>query len=267
MRLKQFLQKGGRKYTDPFYDKTDEIASKKTGVPLEILKSIRLYGETSNENQVSGAGARGVYQFTRSTRNRILEKYGLDAWDPNQASLAAAKLLKDNADRHNGDYYTAIREYHGGTEPRNWGKYNRKYIENVTKGIHKLKGNNPYYDNVPQNDEYNYTNPLLSEYKDIIKGMQNGVIDWTDDKTLDLYQKSPDFVNTVMNTYKTQEEYLRDIKLEEERNIQEQNKKKVEAENKYIEEVLTQKELEKRQVLATIPLSKSVSSNDIKPNI
>ena len=97
--------------------------------------------------------------------------------------------------------------------------------------------------------------------------MQNGVIDWTDDKTLDLYQKSPDFVNTVMNTYKTQEEYLRDIKLEEERNIQEQNKKKVEAENKYIEEVLTQKELEKRQVLATIPLSKSVSSSDIKPNI
>ena len=97
--------------------------------------------------------------------------------------------------------------------------------------------------------------------------MQNGVIDWTDDKTLDLYQKNPDFVNTVMNTYKTQEEYLRDIKLEEERNIQEQNKKKVEAENKYIEEVLTQKELEKRQVLATIPLSKSVSSSDIKPNI
>ena len=70
-----------------------------------------------------------------------------------------------------------------------------------------------------------------------------------------------------MNTYKTQEEYLRDSKLEEERNIQEQNKKKVEAENKYIEEVLTQKELEKRQVLATIPLSKSVSSSDIKPNI
>ena len=97
--------------------------------------------------------------------------------------------------------------------------------------------------------------------------MQNGVVDWTNDKTIDLYQKSPDFVNTVMNTYKTQEEYLRDIKLEEERNIQEQNKKKVEAENKYIEEVLTQKELEKRQVLATIPLSKSVSSSDIKPNI
>ena len=97
--------------------------------------------------------------------------------------------------------------------------------------------------------------------------MQNGVVDWTNDKTIDLYQKSPDFVNTVMNTYKTQEEYLRDIKLEEERNIQEQNKKKVEAENKYIEEVLTQKELEKRQVLATIPLSKSISSSDIKPNI
>ena len=94
----------------------------------------------------------------------------------------------------------------------------------------EFKGNTPYYDNVSQNNEYNYTNPLLSEYKDIIKGMQNGVIDWTDDKTLDLYQKSPDFVNTVMNTYKTQEEYLRDIKLEEERNIQEQNKKKVEAE-------------------------------------
>ena len=267
MRLKQFLQKGGRKYTDPFYDKTDEIASKKTGVPLEILKSIRLYGEQSNEWQTSGAGAKGVYQFTKSTRNQILEKYGLDAWNPNQASLAAAKLLKDNADRHNGDYYTAIREYHGGTEPRNWGKYNRKYIENVTRGISELRGNNPYYNNISQNNEDDYTNPLLSDYKDIIKGMQNGAIDWTDDKTLELYQKSPDFVNTVMNTYKTQEEYLRDRKLEEERNIQEQNKKKVEAENKYIEEILTQKELEKRQVLATIPLSKSVSSNDIKPNI
>ena len=41
----------------------------------------------------------------------------------------------------------------------------------------------------------------------------------------------------------------------------------VEEENKYIEEVLKQKQLEKQQVLSTIPLSKSVLSNDIKLNI
>ena len=70
-----------------------------------------------------------------------------------------------------------------------------------------------------------------------------------------------------MNTYKTEQEYIRDYKLEEERKVQEQNKKMVEEENKYIEEVLKQKQLEKQQVLSTIPLSKSVLSNDIKLNI
>ena len=263
MRLIQFLQKGSRKYTDPFYDKTDEIASKKTGVPLHILRSVRLLGEQSNENQVSDVhNARGVYQFIPDTRKRILNKYGVDAWDPNQASLAAAYLLKDSADRHGGDYYTAVREYHGGTERSNWGKHNRAYIKRV------MSGNPSFADSYNDNySEQNYENPYLKEYTDIIKGMQNGVIDWTDGNTQELYQKSPDFVNTVMNTYKTEQEYIRDSKLEEERKVQEQNKKMVEEENKYIEEVLKQKQFEKQQVLSTVPLSKSVLSNDIKLNI
>ena len=256
MRLKQFLQKGGRKYTDPFYDKTDEIASKKTGVPLHILRSVRLLGERSNENQVSSANAKGVYQFIPSTRNNVLKKYGVDAWDPDQASLAAAYLLKESADRNNGDYYTAIREYHGGTDKSNWGRYNKEYIDRIT--------NNNSLSNDYNN---NYENPYLKEYTDIIRSMQNGIIDWTDGKTQELYQKSPDFVNTVMNTYKTEQEYIRDYKLEEERKVQEQNKKMVEEENKYIEEVLKQKQFEKQQVLSTVPLSKSVLSNDIKLNI
>ena len=62
MRLKQFLKDGGRKYNDSFYDTTDIQASQKVGIPVDILRAVRLSGEKSNENQVSSSGARGVYQ-------------------------------------------------------------------------------------------------------------------------------------------------------------------------------------------------------------
>ena len=110
MRLKQFLKDGGRKYNDPFYDKTDIDASQKVGIPVDVLRAVRLAGEKSNENQVSSAGAKGVYQFIPSVRNSVLKKYGVDAWNPEQSSLAAAYLLKENANRNNSDYTNAIRE-------------------------------------------------------------------------------------------------------------------------------------------------------------
>lgn len=132
MRIVNFLASGGRTYTDSYYDKTDEEASRVTGVPLEVLRAVRIAGERSNENQVSGSGARGVYQFIPSTRNSVLNIYGVDAWKPEQASLAAAYLLKEAAKRNNGNYDLAIREYHGGLDRKRWGTVNQAYAQRTS---------------------------------------------------------------------------------------------------------------------------------------
>ena len=54
-------------YKDPAWDTAEAEASKRTGVPQEVLAAIRLHGEKSNADQVSPAGARGVYQFMPKT--------------------------------------------------------------------------------------------------------------------------------------------------------------------------------------------------------
>lgn len=103
-------------YKDPVWDGAESNASKTTGVPTEVLKTIRTVGERSNGDQVSPAGAKGVYQFTQKTRDRFLEKYGVDAYSDNhdEQALAAAYHLKESYDR-TGSWDKAMAGYNGGT--------------------------------------------------------------------------------------------------------------------------------------------------------
>lgn len=119
-------------YKDPFYDKVDLQVSQQLGLPSGLLSSIRTKGEKSNASQVSEAGAKSVYQIIPATRNSILKKYGVDAYEsPENAALAAGYLLKESLDRNKGDVNLAVREYHGGTNPKNWGKVNDAYVKRV----------------------------------------------------------------------------------------------------------------------------------------
>lgn len=100
-------------------------------MPPGILGRIRTRGERSNADQVSEAGARSVYQVIPDTRRRFMERYGVDAWaSPQDAARVAALHLLESY-RRTGDWNRAITEYHGGTNPRNWGPRTRNYVRRV----------------------------------------------------------------------------------------------------------------------------------------
>jgi hypothetical protein len=124
-------------FRDPLYAALDASTEQRLGLPVGMLSAVRTEGERSNANQVSSDGARTPYQILPATRKAILEQYGLDAYlSPQTASEAAGLLLRDSLNRAGGNEETAVREYHGGTDPKNWGKLNDAYWRRVSAGMH-----------------------------------------------------------------------------------------------------------------------------------
>lgn len=111
-------------------------AERKHGLPEGLLVNIVQKGERSNNDQVSEAKARTVYQITDNTRKLVLDKYGIDPLlSPENAADSAALLLKEGLQRNNGDVSQAVAEYHGGTNRSNWGPRTRSYVQRVVGDI------------------------------------------------------------------------------------------------------------------------------------
>lgn len=120
-----------KSYKDPRYDKIEEIAAARVGVPVELLRAVRLAGERSNADQKSSAGARTPYQFTPGTRRLFISKYDVDPWStPLNAATATALHLKESLDKGLSPV-DALREYHGGPNRSRWGKENAAYAQRV----------------------------------------------------------------------------------------------------------------------------------------
>lgn len=122
-------------WRDPLWDDAERVASQRTGVPVEVIRAIRTKGERSNANQVSPAGARGVYQFIPKTRSAFLKKYGVDAYsqDPVEQATAAAYHLRESY-RRTGDWLRAAAGYNGGISAErgtNKTAENRGYVQRI----------------------------------------------------------------------------------------------------------------------------------------
>jgi len=127
-------------FKDPFYANLTGKTEKKLGLPAGLLSAIVIHGERSNADQVSDKGARSVFQIIPSTRKAALDKYGIDAYlSPENAAEVAGRLLKDSLDRNQGDVEQAVREYHGGISPKNWGPVNNAYAGRVLKAYDTTK--------------------------------------------------------------------------------------------------------------------------------
>ncbi len=102
-------------FKDPAWDVAEAAASRRTGVPQELLRAVRVYGEQSNADQVSPAGARGVYQFTPKTEQLFAKKYGVSAYSEvaEEQATAAAYHLKESYARTK-DWGLAAAGYNGG---------------------------------------------------------------------------------------------------------------------------------------------------------
>lgn len=126
-------------YKDPFWSDLAAGTEQKLGLPEGLLVSVLTRGERSNADQVSEAGAKTPFQIIPATRQAVLKKYGVDAYlSPENSAEAAGLLLKESLDRNKGDIKLAAAEYHGGTNPANWGPRTRAYIDRVSQGVRSL---------------------------------------------------------------------------------------------------------------------------------
>ncbi|MES2352070.1 MAG: hypothetical protein V4641_31260 [Pseudomonadota bacterium] len=121
-------------FNDPLYASLDASHEQKLDLPVGLLSSIRTAGERSNASATNKFGTSSPYQFTPPTRKAILEKYGIDVLlSPENASEGAGLLLQESLKRNNNDVERAVREYHGGVKPENWGPVNNAYAKRVMK--------------------------------------------------------------------------------------------------------------------------------------
>lgn len=119
-------------FNDPLYASLDASHEQKLALPVGLLSAIRTAGERSNASATNKFGTSSPYQFTPPTRKAILDKYGIDVLlSPENASEGAGLLLQESLKRNNGDVETAVREYHGGVKPENWGPVNNAYAKRV----------------------------------------------------------------------------------------------------------------------------------------
>ena len=126
-------------YKDPFWSDLAVNTERKLGLPDGLLVSVLTRGERSNADQVSEAGARTPFQIIPATRKAVLDKYGIDAYlNPQTAAEAAGLLLKESLDRNQGNIVLAAAEYHGGTDPKNWGPRTKAYMQRVSQGVREL---------------------------------------------------------------------------------------------------------------------------------
>lgn len=125
-----------KSYRDPYWIALADTTGKSIGLPDGLLSAIVTQGERSNNDAVSSAGAKTVFQITPSTRKLALDKFGVDAYlSPENAAEVAGKLLKDSLDRNGGDPSAAIGEYIGGTDRKNWGPVTKSYIARVSAAL------------------------------------------------------------------------------------------------------------------------------------
>ena len=128
-------------YKDPYWSDLSTNTERKLGLPDGMLRAVLLYGERSNNDQVSSADARTPYQIIPSARNLAIKAYGVDPYlSPENAAEVAGRFLKDSLDRNQGDKSKAFAEYHGGTNPENWGPITKQYITRTMTGLNELTG-------------------------------------------------------------------------------------------------------------------------------
>lgn len=119
-------------YKDPFWTDLATATEAKLGLPQGLLAAVVTKGERSNADQVSEAGARTPFQIIPATRDAAIKKFGIDPYlSAENAAEVAGLLLKDSLTRNKGDTATAVAEYHGGTNPANWGPRTKAYVARV----------------------------------------------------------------------------------------------------------------------------------------
>ena len=134
-------------YKDPAYRDLISEAEQSVGIPSGMLAATVYAGERSNNNQVSSAGAKTMFQFMPKTREYIKQKYGFDAYaSPYEGAMAAASLLKENQQtlsKYTDDPTMVVAAYNTGagniikhlTEGKTLAKETQGYIARTSQAL------------------------------------------------------------------------------------------------------------------------------------
>lgn len=132
-------------YKDPAWNQYEANAEAHYNLPSGTLAGIRLRGERSNNDQVSSAGARTVYQIIPSTAAGIQKNYGFNPYSsPQNAAMGAAAMLAEGRKR-TGSMAGAVQQYIGGVDPSQYGPQTANYMQRVLGGVSDAGGlQNPF---------------------------------------------------------------------------------------------------------------------------
>jgi hypothetical protein len=124
-------------YRSSAYDPLEEKYAAQYGIPVSLLRSVRLNGEKSNADQVSSAKAKSVYQITPGTQAGIIKNYGFDPLSsPENSVRGAAAVLAENWKRSGGDpQETAISYIAGPPGGGVRGRQSQAYANRVVGGM------------------------------------------------------------------------------------------------------------------------------------
>lgn len=106
------------KYNDPRLDGLAVLKAREEGMDwaIPVVTAIRVAGEKSNNNQVSAANARGVYQFTPIAIKQVEQITGkrIDPNNPEEATWGALKFIDWISKKYNTQDPAIIASYFNG---------------------------------------------------------------------------------------------------------------------------------------------------------
>lgn len=108
-----------------------DVAAQKYQVNPQVLKNMAMTESSNNPNAVGQPTKYGTAQGLMQMLPTTAAKLGIDPHDPAQSIDGAARLMRENLDRYNGNYTLAAAAYHGGTDMKNWGPKTLAYTAKV----------------------------------------------------------------------------------------------------------------------------------------
>jgi hypothetical protein len=198
------------KYNDPRLDSQLVLQARQQNMDwaIPIVTALRVAGEKSNNNQVSSANAKGVYQFTPIALQQVKNITGkdIDPTDPQQATQGALAFVNWISQKYNTKDPAVIASYYNGggqfiNQLKSGGAdaiantENRNYVKRIQNFDFSSYANNPVMSNTQQLPDISFLDAknqakVYAAREEMIKQQKQQKKDYADN----LYEQASDMI-------------------------------------------------------------------------